>query len=525
MTRSAHWLPAWRAEAKGAARDAPLQPWLTCLRLLDLAQESGEAGFFAYQFRPDRLVWTAGLARLFERPAEHFESTLAMWLSLLAADDRVAFEQALEAALAQHEAGPLELQLRVTLPDQRVRHLSARVRLCFSEELEPIEMLGAVCDVTPREEARQAQREHEQAARQRANVAHQAQDDFLSMLGHELRNPLSAISAGVEVLQRRGAPDPVARSALDIIARQTLHLGHMMADMLDVTGALSGKLRLEKQIANLKNVLEQVVRSLELGGRARPGRITLDAQVLWAEVDVARLEQVITHLLANAIKYTPAEAPIFLKAWASGDEAVIQVKDAGPGIPPELLSQVFDLFAQGERPLDRRAGGLGIGLTLVKRLVDLHGGTVHATSSESGCCFEVRLAMAGAPAAIDGDEPVSGSNARRILVVEDNEDAQKTLCDMLLLDGHAVSSADDGVTGLDMLVQQRPEVAIVDIGLPRLDGFEVALRARAAGYAGRMIAVSGYGHAQDAHRAMCAGFDAHMPKPVNAEQLRRLMAA
>jgi CheY-like chemotaxis protein/nitrogen-specific signal transduction histidine kinase len=394
--------------------------------------------------------------------------------------------------------------------------------------LEPIEMLGAVTDISARKEAEAVQQalvEREGVAQRRADAAHRGQDDFLSMLGHELRNPLSAISAGIEVLQRRGTSDPVARTAQDIISRQTLHLGHMMADMLDVTGALSGTLRLEKQVANLKTLLEHVVRGLELGGRAEPGRITLKGIDLWAEVDVVRLEQVMTHLVGNALKYTPPEAPINVRGWASGDEAVLQVSDSGPGIPPELLPQVFELFAQGERPIDRRAGGLGIGLTLVKRLVDLHGGSVQAASSAGGSCFEVRLPLAPAPAVIDGNKPAMARNSWRILVVEDNQDAQKALCDLLLLDGHTVSSADDGLAGLDILVHQRPEVAIVDIGLPRLDGFEVALRARAGGYAGRMIAVSGYGHAQDAQRAMCAGFDAHMPKPVNAEQLRRLMTA
>ncbi|MBL0727197.1 ATP-binding protein [Piscinibacter sp. HJYY11] len=500
---------------------------LTEHRLLDLAQADGSFGYFTYQFDTDCLRWSAGLAQLFSRPAERLQTPIAGWLAALDPETRNIFRESLEAAVARR-AATMAWSARHAAPGGRKRWLDGRVSLHYDEAARPHEMVGVVYDTTERHETRLMQEvlvEGERVARARAEAAHRAHDQILSMLGHELRNPLSAISAGVEVLQRRGDDDPIAREAQEIIARQTLHLGHMMAEMLDVTGAMSGKLRLEKELALMGSVLEQTVRKLERSGRAPEGRIVLDIPTLWVEIDVARMEQVVTHLLVNAITYTPDESPIEVQARQEAGQVVVTVVDHGPGIAPEVLEHVFDLFAQGQRPLDRRAGGLGIGLTLVKRLVELHGGTVRATSSREGSCFEIRLPVAEAPVHSGGN----GSHARaadralRVLVIEDNDDARFALCSLLQLDGHAVTWADDGPSGLEKLVEQRPEVAIVDIGLPRLDGFELALRARAAGFPGLMIAVSGYGMLQDARRAMGSGFDAHMPKPLDAAKLRRLM--
>jgi CheY-like chemotaxis protein len=203
-----------------------------------------------------------------------------------------------------------------------------------------------------------------------------------------------------------------------------------------------------------------------------------------------------------------------------GDEAVLQVRDNGPGIEPELLPHVFELFVQGEQPLDRQAGGMGIGLALVKRLVEKHGGTVSVQSSTAGSVFEVRLPAA--PATQEPPQEWARSGTRHtVLLIEDNPDALKSLRDLLSLEGHEVSSATDGEAGLQALLAQRPDVAIVDIGLPRLDGLQVAKRARAGGYAGRMIALTGYGQEHDVKRSLKAGFDAHLVKPLQAEQLRQ----
>jgi CheY-like chemotaxis protein len=208
-----------------------------------------------------------------------------------------------------------------------------------------------------------------------------------------------------------------------------------------------------------------------------------------------------------------------------GDSAVLQVSDNGPGIPPTLLPRVFDLFVQGERSLDRRTGGLGIGLTLARRLVELHGGTIEADSSPRGSTFTVRLPSIDPPAVTDTQQRRQELSRRSVVLVEDNEDARESLRVMLELDGHTVVTAQDGVSGLRTVLDLRPDVAVVDVGLPGMNGLELAKRSRGAGFAGLMIAVSGYGREQDVRQARESGFDAHLVKPVNVTELQRLMGS
>jgi len=249
---------------------------------------------------------------------------------------------------------------------------------------------------------------------------------------------------------------------------------------------------------------------------------------VWIDADATRIEQVTNNLLTNAVKYTPAGGAIELRVSAEDGHAVLRVKDSGVGIAPNLLPHIFDLFVQGERTLDRRAGGLGIGLTLVRRLVQLHGGTIEARSTPGqGSEFTVRLPAIEPPRRVPREREAGGvpdSRRRKVGIVEDNEDALAALRSLLELDGHSVWSESDGVGGLAAVVERRPDVAVIDIGLPGLDGFELAKRSRAAGYAGRMIALSGYGQDRDIQRALQSGFDAHLVKPVNPEALRRMLA-
>jgi CheY-like chemotaxis protein len=242
-------------------------------------------------------------------------------------------------------------------------------------------------------------------------------------------------------------------------------------------------------------------------------------QDAWVIGDAVRIEQIVNNLLINAIKYTPTGREIHVAVRVLNGSAVLQVQDAGMGIPAALLPHIFDLFVQGQRPLDRRAGGLGIGLTLVRRLAELHGGTVTVESSDEGSRFTVRLPVAQAPTQTQ-DELLPPSRRRQVLVVEDNGDVLSALRSKLELDGHTVSTAVDGIEGLTRLLKMRPEVSIVDIGLPGLTGYELARHARAAGYAGRMIAISGYGSERDAQEALIAGFDAYLVKPVDRDHLR-----
>jgi signal transduction histidine kinase/CheY-like chemotaxis protein len=354
---------------------------------------------------------------------------------------------------------------------------------------------------------------------QAAETASRAKDEFLTMLSHELRNPLGAISAAVDVLESAGANGETAAEARSIIARQTRNLSHMMNDLLDVSRLIAGKTLLARQPVDLAALVQRVEHTLALTGAAARHRLSCRLESAWTDGDAVRLEQIVGNLVTNALKYTPPGGEIVLSVRREGGTALVEVQDCGEGIPSALLPHIFDLFVQGDRPLDRRAGGLGVGLTLVRRLVELHGGTVDVETSPQGSRFIVRLpAVDPLPAADDDSLPLQ--RRRKVLVVEDNEDVLAALRAKLELDGHTVSTAADGHEGLSRLLQQRPEVSIVDIGLPGITGFELARHARAAGYAGRMVALSGYGHERDVASAMAAGFDAYLVKPVDHLQLR-----
>jgi CheY-like chemotaxis protein/anti-sigma regulatory factor (Ser/Thr protein kinase) len=293
----------------------------------------------------------------------------------------------------------------------------------------------------------------------------------------------------------------------------------MMNDLLDVGRVIAGKILLARQPVNIAAIVQRVQETLALTGDAKDHQMHLELEDAWVDGDAVRIEQVISNLMTNAIKYTPHGGMIQVNVRREDDIAVLEVQDAGIGIPPALLPRIFDLFVQGERPLHRPSGGLGIGLTLVRRLVELHGGTVSARSSGLGSCFTVRLPGVPPPMLRDG-HTLPPTRRRKVLVIEDNDDVLAALRSKLELDGHTVSTAVDGIEGLMRILKLKPEVSIVDIGLPGLTGFELARHARAAGYAGRMIALSGYGAERDAQAALVAGFDAYLVKPVDRNQLR-----
>lgn len=423
------------------------------------------------------------------------------------------------AARSGQAVAVMELEFR--LPGRPAVHAIANAVPLRDAQGRPRGAISAIVDITARKQAEaQLVEAHEQL-----QAANHAKDEFLAMLGHELRNPLNAISTAAEVLNhdRHSRGDAVVQNACGIIQRQTLRLSRMISDLLDMTRVLSGKVTLASEPLDLALLVQRTLERLSHAGDTAHHTLDTKLEGAWVEADAARLEQVVVHLVGNALKYTPAGRRIGVAVRADGDDAVLRVTDEGDGIPPALLPRVFDLFVQGERTLDRGAGGLGIGLTLVKRLVGLHGGTVGATSSPAGSCFEVRLPRVEAvpPRAPQG--VAAGGPALKVLVVEDNADALQSMCAMLRLDGHDVTGEGSGTTGLETLLAQWPDVAIVDIGLPGIDGFQVALRARSRGYPGRMIAVSGYGMNEDAQRAMKSGFDAHAVKPVDAQQLRQWM--
>ncbi|XDF33986.1 ATP-binding protein [Paracidovorax avenae] len=503
--------------------------------LIDLACEAGYVGFFEYRFRPSELVWTAGQEGLFgcdpAASAAHGGGPrgLRAWSALVHVDDRARLRRSLARALrARSPRAQLEYRIAAA-PDDAPRWLSSRLLLRYGVRGRPEQVVGITVDVTEQKNAerrRALQSEQEQAARRQAEAASRAKDEFLTMLSHELRNPLAAIAAASDVLSTGAGGQETTNQALGIIQRQTQHLASMMRDLLDVSRVLRGSAVLARRPTDLAERVRSVRESLSVGGTMRRHAWTFDLQPAWINGDATRIEQVIVNLLQNAIKYTPEGRSIDVGVACEGDEAVLCVADGGDGIDEDLLPHIFDLFRQGERMLDRQDGGLGVGLTLVQHLVEQHGGTIDVSTSEDGTVFTVRwprVAPGSAAAPADAMSMRPHGPSRRIVLVEDNADMLRSVSAYLRGRGHTVHAAEDGLDGLVLIIAERPDVAIVDIGLPGVDGYEIALRARAAGYAGRMVAVSGYGQAQDISKARKAGFDEYLIKPITMEQLQNAM--
>jgi PAS domain S-box-containing protein len=358
--------------------------------------------------------------------------------------------------------------------------------------------------------------------------ASRAKDEFLATLSHELRNPLGAIANAVAALDRRGSGAAEVSARLrQIIHRQTHHLTRLVDDLLDVARASTGKVALQRQPIDLSEVAAGCVRFLREGAQAGRHSMTLRGESVFVNADPIRVEQIIRNILDNAVKFTPSGGSIEVEIFREKQEAVLRVTDTGIGINPEVLTRIFDLFAQAAQPIDRAMGGLGIGLTLSRRLVEMHGGTITAASDGPGCGaqFTVRFPVEAAgtpPPAPTGPVP---DRSRHILIVEDNNDARESLRLLLESLGHRVLDANDGPSGLALALDHQPEVVLIDLGLPGLDGYEVAraLRASPGGKTATLIAVSGYGQAEDRRRSTEAGFNAHLVKPVSQSALSHLL--
>jgi len=377
---------------------------------------------------------------------------------------------------------------------------------------------------------RSALLQREQEARALAEEQVRIRDDFLAMLSHELRNPLSGIVGAVQLL-RMDSPRPELKSqAQDILMRQSRHLTRIVDDLLDLARLARGKIKLDMGPVELSAVVESTVAALRMAGRVQH-TLTTRLEPAWVRADRTRIEQVVTNLVTNALKYTPpgGAIEIALEAHAGKGQAVLTVLDDGVGIAPDLMPRLFDIFVQGKVSLDRSQGGLGIGLSLVRSLVTLHGGSIDAASAGTGqgSVFTLRLPLLEHALV---DTPAAAAPARTapatVLLVEDNEDARRMLAAHLEASGYSVLEADNGIDGLALAHEARPGLAILDIGLPGLDGYQLAarLRADAATRPMRLIALTGYGQASDRERALEAGFDAHLVKPVKFDELARELA-
>jgi signal transduction histidine kinase/CheY-like chemotaxis protein len=397
---------------------------------------------------------------------------------------------------------------------------------------DPLEGVTWVLDISAQkrsEAEREALLHVADRARAEAEAASRAKDQFLAMLGHELRNPLSAVRNAV--IAARGN-DAMRDRALAIAERQTDQLTRLIDDLLDVARITHGRITLRRERVALTPIVERAIETVggAIADRRHRLSLALSPAPIEIDADAARIEQVIVNLLANAAKYTDPDGAITVTTAREGGQACIRIADTGIGMSPELLPRVFDLFAQADRSLDRAGGGLGIGLTLVKRIVDYHGGSVDASSGGlgHGSEFVVRLpALRPAheqPARLAPSPPAP--RPASIIVVEDNRDASESLVMLLELVGHRVQAFSDGAIALDAARTQPPDMMLVDIGLPGIDGYEVVRRARQEPSLRRvcMIALTGYGRDEDRQSALAAGFDHHLVKPVEAETLHGLVA-
>lgn len=362
-------------------------------------------------------------------------------------------------------------------------------------------------------------------AEQALSRASRQKDEFLAMLAHELRNPLAPIRNATELLSHMLANDTNAQAALGMIDRQGVQLSRLVDDLLDVSRVTTGRINLECKTVDLATVITQAVETLEPQIREKRHKVSITAfyEPLYVEGDFARLVQCVGNVLANACKYTEPGGEIGIRTRGNRDSAFIEISDTGAGIPPELLPYVFDLFVQSDRTLDRAQGGLGVGLTVVKRLIEMHRGEVTARSDGlgRGSTFEIRLPRIARPAPVPAGGEQFKAEPRRVLIVDDNKDAADSLALLLEFEGHETRVAYSGEEALAGIESFKPDVALLDIGLPGMNGYDLARQIRKLPQLKtlRLIALTGYGQTEDQQRAYAAGFDDHLVKPVTLSAL------
>lgn len=490
---------------------------------MEMALEASRTGTFHWDIQTNRLTWDDALDRLFGlRPGEVVRS-LDHFIALVHPDDRAEVIRRCERC--RDSGDDFEMEFRVVYPDGSLHWLYDRGRTFLDPAGRARTMTGACVDIT-----------HYVRSREALKLADRQKDDFLATLAHELRNPLAPLRTGLHLLQnfKTGLPGQ-ADQVLGIMQRQLDHMVRLVDDLLDIARIRQGKILLRQDPLSLQSVLEQALESVQS---------LLDAQdheVVWNGVDPAlqvtgdptRLVQVVGNLLNNAAKYTPRGGRVTLRAGDATQPGMllIEVADTGIGIPSDMLEHVFDRFAQVPQHLDHAQGGLGIGLSVVKGLVEMHGGRVSAQSAGpgAGSLFRVWLPRANMPAPV---EPAPPSNPgaierQRVLVVDDNRDAAETIAMALQMSGHEVFLAHDGRTAVEMVERYDPAVVFLDIGMPGLNGYETAslLRDLPGAQARKLVALTGWGSQADQTRSLEAGFDLHLTKPVDIDKVQRVLSA
>jgi PAS domain S-box-containing protein len=410
---------------------------------------------------------------------------------------------------------------RIVRTDGRERWITIQGAFYDDGDDRPARAIGIVKDVTQRKETEEALRE-----------ADRRKDEFLATLAHELRNPLAPIRSGLELMRMLGDEREVINDTLRRMETQTGHLVRLVDDLLDLSRVTSGKVTLRKEPLELRQVVQGAVEAArpELADAGHRMHVSLPDEPLYVDADPTRLSQILSNLITNAGKYSRPAGKIRLSAEHKDGDVAISVRDDGIGIPAAMLDRIFDMFVQGEYSGGGMQGGLGIGLTLVKRLVDMHGGSIRAYSEGPGrgSEFEVRL-PAAVPSAAHREERAAATPPHRclkVLVADDNEDAVLLLSAVVEMLGHEVCAATDGRQAVELARDLKPDLVLMDLGMPRLDGLEAARRIRQEpwGHKPVLVAITGWGQGDDVRRTQEAGFNLHVTKPVEAQALRELLS-
>jgi len=489
-----------------------------------LATEIGRSGTWDWDVPSGEIIWSRGHFEILGYKVDEVAASYEAWIERVHRDDRGLIEAEIARSMQEHDDYVVEF--RVVWPDGTIHWMSSRGRYQFGVDGACRRMVGVMADITSLKQAELALRE-----------ADQRKDEFLAMLAHELRNPLAPIRNAAHVLGRLDLAEPRLRWAQEIIERQVGHLAHLIDELLDVSRIVQGKIVLKKTRLNLADLFRQASEAVQpiMDAKLHHFEVRLPPERVVLEGDLVRLVQILQNLLNNAAKYTPDRGCIELLAQLHDAQIEIVVRDNGMGITADLLPLVFDLFRQGNRTLDRSQGGLGIGLTLVRQLVRLHDGevTVASQGPGRGASFSVWLPLAEIhPPTREIEESIAGHASStpgyrlRVLVVEDDPVVAESMVVALELEGFQVRSASAAETALDMISEFKPQVALIDIGLPGQDGHALAERIGQRGDCANliMIAVSGYGHAEAVQRSRQAGFEQHLVKPVDPEKLFKLLA-
>lgn len=508
-----------------AQRERTREAALDALRVSDeryqLAVRGSSAGLWDWDMRTDAMLFSPRFRALLGYDAAEFPDLRSSLTQVIHEDDGEAMRQALSDHLQYDEPYSAEVRLRLKSGEWRWFHLTGMAQK--DTRGQPFRMAGSVIDVTERKNAERVLHE-----------ANRAKDEFIATLAHELRNPLAPIRTGLDILRVDGGSGVASARARETMERQLAHMIRLIDDLLDISRINSGKIRLEKARVRLSTAIESAVEASRpaMAAREHALEVEMPAREIELIADGTRIAQTVGNLLLNAAKYTPPGGHVRLKAWQDGAWAVIEVRDDGVGIPPAMLDTIFTLFTQVGRTLERAQGGLGIGLYLVRSLVELHGGTVRATSDGPGrgSTFTVRLPCLVAGLADDetrpGEQQVTGPAGLKVLVVDDNVDAAETLCTVLEMTGRSAMPVYDGESVIGAAREFAPDVVLLDIGLPKMSGYDVARQLRSDERFARVmiVAVTGWGNDADRRRSSEAGIDAHLTKPVDLQSLEPLLA-